>query len=487
MTTTINTKLGTNKNTVPRIWIEGYKLLREGIHPCMKYVMRHDREIDSFVVTVHADGVPINTSHHVKQGSVSRRKVRGTDDTYLPLLEIATQEFRDVFANNPIRVVITGTRITISIARVAKDLLERLTRFRSRISNGEPMRVMSQFHGGGVMDLAAHYGMAKHKIASYVRMAFELDGRYLDSSLQNNPELWRDDSLIFEGSIENFNPAGANVPKCELLIVGLPCTAISLAGRAKTPMINAEDHQDVGHMLFYFLNGALASNPAMILIENVPQMRTSPTMSIIRNTLRSRGYVLSERILNGNDFGALECRDRFFCVAVSEGMPEPNLAFVAGERAMPASLAEVLEDLGEEHFLDVGYLLKKEERDKKKGSHFEAVLVGPEVTSVPTICKGYSKVRSGEPYLLHPDRSLVGFARKFSAVEHARIKTIPTDIVRGRSQTVAHEIMGQSVIFEVVRCLMGHLAKQWRIWIDWGLDGIVRPCDYLKADESLAA
>lgn len=68
-------------------------------------------------------------------------------------------------------------------------------------------------------------------------------------------------------------------------------------------------------------------------------------------------------------------------------------------------------------------------------------------TSVGTIGRGYSKARSTEPFLAHPVDQ--GLSRLFTAVEHARLKGIPESLVAGVSETTAHEILGQSVIYPV--------------------------------------
>ncbi|MFZ5883646.1 MAG: DNA cytosine methyltransferase, partial [Chloroflexota bacterium] len=36
--------------------------------------------------------------------------------------------------------------------------------------------------------------------------------------------------------------------------------------------------------------------------------------------------------------------------------------------------------------------------------------------------------------------------RIFTPVEHARLKTIPEGLVKGLSDTIAHEILGQSIV-----------------------------------------
>lgn len=65
--------------------------------------------------------------------------------------------------------------------------------------------------------------------------------------------------------------------------------------------------------------------------------------------------------------------------------------------------------------------------------------------------------RSTEPFILHPTKP--GLSRLLTAREHARVKTIPEEVVAGVSETVAHEILGQSVIFTAFEALAAAVGR----------------------------
>lgn len=45
-------------------------------------------------------------------------------------------------------------------------------------------------------------------------------------------------------------------------------------------------------------------NPAVVLVENVPNFKASGAGAMMGTTLRRMGYFLTEMVLNGLDFGA---------------------------------------------------------------------------------------------------------------------------------------------------------------------------------------
>nr|MCV5143025.1 DNA cytosine methyltransferase [Escherichia coli] len=79
--------------------------------------------------------------------------------------------------------------IVISAHHQQERVIERVNRLISKLENGESLSVCSLFHGGGVLDKAIHAGFHKAGIASAISVAVEMEGKYLDSSLANNPEL----------------------------------------------------------------------------------------------------------------------------------------------------------------------------------------------------------------------------------------------------------------------------------------------------------
>ena len=96
-------------------------------------------------------------------------------------------------------------------------------------------------------------------------------------------------------------------------------------------------------------------------------------------------------------------------------------------------------------------LKRKQLTDQAKGNSFKMQLVDKSSRTTPVIGRGYSKIRSTEPKLVHPtDKNLL---RQFTVNEHARLKTIPEKLVSGNYNCIAHEILGQSVIYNLVSCI----------------------------------
>ena len=118
-----------------------------------------------------------------------------------------------------------------------------------------------------------------------------------------------------------------------------------MAGRAKWRLSTAEAHESAGALFVDFLEAIKATNPAVVLIENVPQYQGTASMTVIRSVLLGLGYQLEEAILNGNDYGALERRDRFVMVATTKGMPSFDFDQVKPVRVKEDCLNDVLEDL----------------------------------------------------------------------------------------------------------------------------------------------
>ncbi|MCU7879567.1 MAG: hypothetical protein KZQ66_04965 [Candidatus Thiodiazotropha sp. (ex Lucinoma aequizonata)] len=122
-------------------------------------------------------------------------------------------------------------------------------------------------------------------------------------------------------------------------------------------------------------------------------------------------------------------------------------------------MADILEPIADDdpRWRNFDYLKTKAVSDKAKGNNFKHQLVTGEESIVVTLGAGYSKVRATEPHLVN---SRTGKQRLFTPTEHAKLKTIPVFLVAGFADSVAHEVLGQSVIanaFEAVGQMLGRL------------------------------
>jgi DNA (cytosine-5)-methyltransferase 1 len=449
MPTIVNTKLGEHRGK-KRIWLEGQKLAREGYLPGMKY----DLEIKDTKVILHVS----------EQGkfTVSKRERNGR---LSPIIDISAQELAHIFDGvEMLRVAIKNGAIVISAHHQQLRVKERVERLVNKLETGEPLRVCSLFHGGGVLDKALHKGLWDAGLRSKIAVAVELESKYLDSSLRNNPELWDEHSMVIESPIQAVS-VNRNPPQVDILAGGVPCTGASKSGRSKNKLEFAESHEAAGAMFFNFLQFVEALNPSIVLIENVPEYANTASMEVIRSVLGSLGYIVQERVLDGNEFGVLEKRKRLCAVAISKGIEGFNLDNVQPVRTKEACLKEVLEvvDHDSERWKSFDYLADKEKRDKAAGKGFSRQLLSGEEQFCGTIGKDYAKCRSTEPFIVN--ESDASLSRILTPAEHCRVKGIPETVVEGLSDTTAHQILGQSVVFpafEAVAKELGDSLWRWR-------------------------
>ncbi|EOF7683764.1 DNA cytosine methyltransferase [Pseudomonas aeruginosa] len=438
MTTIINTKIGESKN-VARLWLEGRKLERAGVRIGARYQLVTNKAMERLELRE----APASANDQVF--TVSKRERRGN---VVPLMEIRSKQLTDLFENiERVRVAIKNGRIVVTALHLETKVRERVKRLTEKLRSSEPLAVASLFMGGGVLDKALHSGLRRAGVKTFVQVGVELEPDYLDSSLENNPEIWNERSVAICSDIREVN-WGGNVPQCDILVGGVPCTGASKAGRSKNKLGMAEEHSSAGALFVDYLDAVKALNPAVCIVENVPEYQSTAAMVVIRSVLASLGYQLKEAVLNGNDFGALERRNRLVLVATSKGLPDLfDFDQLAPVREKEGSISEVLEDipLDSERWKPFDYLAAKEARDKAAGKGFARQLLTGTEGHCGTIGRAYAKCRSTEPFLVHPvDPSL---SRLFTPVEHARLKGIPEEIISGLPDTTAHEVLGQSVIY----------------------------------------
>lgn len=447
MTAIINTKLGENRGKA-RIWLEGGKLAREGYLPGGQY----DRSV--------ADGKIVIKPNATGAYTVGRKNRKGKE---IPIIDICRDDLAELFDGvQMLRVLVTKGKIVIEAHHQHQRVQERVTRLLDRVKTGEPLRVCSLFHGGGLLDKAVHSGLDRVGVESKIGVAVELESAYLESSLENNPELWDEKSIPIESPIQHVR-LGPNTPQMDIVLAGIPCTGASRSGRTKNKLKHAEDHESAGAMFFNFLNFVESINPAIVWIENVPEYANTASMAVIRSVLASLGYDVQERILDGNEFGALERRQRLCAVGVSKGLEGVfDLDAVMPHVTKPAQIKDVIDwvPLDSNRWKPFDYLADKELRDKAAGKGFARQLLTGVEDHCGTIGRHYAKFRSTEPFLVHP--AIEELSRLFTPAEHARLKGAPENVVDGLADTIAHQVLGQAIIYPAFEAVAMSLGRALR-------------------------
>jgi DNA (cytosine-5)-methyltransferase 1 len=440
MTTVINATIGKAKGDVARLWLEGQKLLHAGVKIGTKYLLRSDKALNRLeLVPVSGDSPEAGTF------TVSKRERNGLVS---PLLEVRTDLLKSFFEGcEKVRVAIRSGRIVVTALQIDLKIKERVERLKRKLTEKAALAGGSLFHGVGILDKAIHSGLLAAGVASFIQVGVELESTYLDASLLNNPELWVEESIAINSDIRDITLAGA-VPQLDYLAAGIPCTGASKSGRTKNKLQFAEEHSTAGTLFLDFLEFVKASNPAICVVENVPEYLNSASMAVIRSRLFSLGYDLHETVLAGADFGVLEDRKRMVLVAITKGLGV-EFSFPVPPKVRPMKVGDILEDipLDSPRWKPYDYLAAKEVRDIAAGKGFKRQLVTAESTSVGTLGRGYFKARSTEPFLQHPEDPTL--SRLFTAVEHARLKGIPTSMANGFAEGSLHEQFGQSVVYPI--------------------------------------
>lgn len=438
-------KVGQNKGN-KRLWLEGQRLAMCGFSRGARYHTVFDVQKRSLILRIDEDGD--------KQTSGRKRGERE-----IPIIELCsssvTEYLEDVMGDTPrVRVTFEAKCLTITVH--PHDLLqsEREKRLAENLLQGL-INEATLCVGGGISSYALNAGFNDVGIKAHSEFIVDIEGKYLQNAIQNNPYI-SDDTRIFEAALEEVETE--LLGPVDVLNVSLPCTGFSNSGKAKNKIKYGESHEAAGTAVYGLMQILPAVNPSVVISENVPQFKDSATYALIRGTLQKLGYEVQDTVL-GREMGAIEDRDRHIMVAVSKGIAGKfDLSTIEPSATPPKRLGDLLDELptSSELWRTYEYLKAKELRDKSDGKGFSRQLLDEGAEKVGTIGRGYNKARSTEPFVKHPTDPEK--SRLLSVAEHARVKGIPEHAVAGQSNTVAHEILGQSVLFPVFRSLGRHIG-----------------------------
>lgn len=442
--------LGAHRGS-PRLWLQGANLAHAGFKPGMR-----------FDVELVPDNLRLFLSESGER-TVSRKR-RG--ETEQPVIDINSRDVLDAFVGHAaVRVVILDTGIHVLPVASEKRRQVRLRRAWETLQEGEPLAMGSLSHGGGIMSHAIHAGLYLEGLDSRLRFANEIRGELLDHAREAN-DAWEPETVALAAPLQELTFdrwAMSQLPGVDILEAGLPCSGASVSGRAKRKLAMAEEHPEVGHLVAPFLAFIAQVNPLVVVLENVIQYQSSASAAIMRTMLRDMGYDVHDLVLKGREFGAIEDRDRFCLVALTRG-----IEFDVSALEMPVTEAQPLGSVLEPVPCDdprwsmmVG-LKAKQERDVEAGKGFKMQVFDASSHRIGTITKGYAKVRSTDPKIRHPDNP--DLLRQITPIEHARVKQIPERLIAGLSDTVAHEVLGQSVVYKPFVALGALIAKSLKVW-----------------------
>ncbi len=433
-------RIGINRDK-PRLWIEGLKLTAAGF-----------RRGDNYVVDISKRRLTI------RKAAVGGRKVSGRsrNGVDIPIIDIEARALVQGFApESRVRIIFSRAKIVVTVHHEEEAKRRRESRFRDAQASRQ-ISEASLFTGAGVSTLAVHTALADAGYDGEVKWVVDVELKYLQVARRNNYAI-TDETCAIVGKVEEVeNDFFAPV---DILSFSMPCAGFSRAGRSKHKL-TPETHESAT-AVFGVVNAIRAANPAILLSENVVEAQHAPAYQLLKAELNRLGYVIFEKLLDNAESGTIERRRRYWFVAISEGLAEGftfDIEILAGAECR-ATIGSILDKhVPETAWSQNEYLHKKAKSDQEAGKGFKRQLLTGKETICGAIGRHYNKRRSTEPMLQRPD----GKERLFTPQEHARLKSIPEELVDGAPATTAHEVLGQSIDFRqaylCLKSVIGFLA-----------------------------
>lgn len=444
-------KLGSHRGC-PRVWMQGRLPASAGFQPQTRFAAVKDTERMKLTLRINPEG-----------DRMVSRKLK--DEKLVPVIDINSAEVLAMFEGlDHIRVIFRDGEISIEAIASEQRTKERLERVKEKLATGAPLTVGSFSHGGGILDKAIHDGFALGGIRTKLSLANDIREELLEHSSSVNP-IWDEQTIHLAAPLQELafdHEVMMSLPQCDIVTAGLPCEASSKSGRAKNATSCAEEHPKVGHLIVGFLASIARLNPLLAILENVQPWANTASMHLLRNQLRDFGYELHETVVDSGEWGVLEHRKRLCVVAVTKGM-EFNFDQLVAPMTGAPMLGQILDPvpLDDPSWRTMDYLFDKAARDAAEGKNFAMKIATEDATMVGCIGKGYSKCRSTEVKLRHPENP--SLLRLLTAQEHARCKGISPLLIEGLSFTIAHEVLGQSVTpppFKAIAVLLAWSLKK---------------------------
>jgi len=444
-------KLGDHRGH-KRIWLEGKKLADIGFVRYASYRTLVNYQTKMIVLTLDEKG----------DRKVAGRK-RGEKE--IPILDFSNDTVTKLF-KGATRVKATFSKsighqpstILIEVHHEDVKLNDREDRLKKNAKTGS-VTEGSACSGAAVFAAAMKQGMHEGGVESSVEWIIDREGNYLQVALDNNPAI-TGDTVIFEASLEELEPE--LLSPVDVFQFSLPCTGQGVAGKSKNKISRAEDHPTDATSVFGVMASIKASNPSIISSENVPEAQSSATYALIKAELQRIGYVIYEYILDSVQAGSFESRKRYWFLAVSKGIDNiaqaSNFSIKDYDKTYH-TLGQLLEPISDDDkmWADNQYLKDKAITDKAAGKGFaNRQLLTEDSQRCGTIGRHYNKRRSTEPFVTrHQDDK----ERLLTPIEHCRAKDVPECFVKGVSATTAHQILGQSGLWNSARG-MGNLIAE---------------------------
>lgn len=262
----------------------------------------------------------------------------------------------------------------------------------------------------------------------------------------------------------------------DLLCAGFPCQPFSICGKKM-------GFEDTRGTLFFDVCTILEKRkPQCCFLENVQHLTKHDkgrTFHIIVDALQNLGYNVSFKVLNANNFGLPQSRERIYIIGSRSGLFD----FSVLKRDKPSSLESILDKSGDFEYLDReeytlldNAMIKRQDKSglifcgyRNKGIWKKGIRPNSEYLSRchrqpnriysvngchPTLP---SQETSGRFFIYIPNENAV---RKLTIDECYRLMGFPTEFLKHKIQGCQYKQIGNSVAIPVIKAIAEEIIKQ---------------------------
>lgn len=259
-----------------------------------------------------------------------------------------------------------------------------------------------------------------------------------------------------------------DIPTFDICLAGFPCVAFSMAGK-QLGFQDLYHGQSRGILFMDVVRICDYHKPKVIFCENVKNLvhhDKGHTFQVIKEAFESIGYTLFWQILNSQNFGLPQHRERIYIVAFRKDLAIHDFEFPVGTKEK-VCIWDILEDapIPARYYLSdvcLQTLRRHRARHEAKGHGFGYQIRDLDGCAGTIVCGGMGKevnlIIDHRPHSMIPETHIKGQInqediRKMTPREWARLQGFPDDYKLVLADTHLYKQFGNSVSVPVIQAI----------------------------------
>ena len=242
------------------------------------------------------------------------------------------------------------------------------------------------------------------------------------------------------GDITQINEK--DIPEHDVLLAGFPCQPFSHIGKRE-----GFSHETQGTLFFDIIRILKEKQPKMFLLENVKGLLTNDkgrTYQVIMESLKELGYSVFSQVLDAQNFGLPQRRERVIIVGFHPDLKADAFTFPIGDPKTRVPINAILEQK------DTGYSISKHLQDNylfKKDDGKPQIVDFDSTIQVNTLVASYHKIQRLTGTFVRDGETGI---RLFTELELKRLMGFPEDFIVPVSRTQMYRQFGNSVAVPMI-------------------------------------